>query len=213
MHILFSLQFWHYNIFLALATICMILDIRYPVQKYPPTPHTLKKLTVAKTPNLDGKMWSSANKRTFLQMWVNSLFLSKLLGLSETLSLQVYNSVSYWVLLDVLDHPAATAGRPTSAVFLLCQGWGWLHCRGQIAAGWCPVPLEPVPSPTSSLSSPHSWFLHYFCRCLLAASRPATEEEEAKTDKTVFLLAFSLAMQTSVAAKNSSHKEIPALDL
>ena len=42
MHTLFSSWFWHCNIFLALATICIMLDIHYPVQKYTPTPHTLK---------------------------------------------------------------------------------------------------------------------------------------------------------------------------
>ncbi|EOB07516.1 hypothetical protein Anapl_02030 [Anas platyrhynchos] len=59
-----------------------------------------------------------------------------------------------------------------------------------------------------------SCFLHYFCCCLRAASVPAIEEEEeARTDKTVFLPHPSLAVQTFAAAKNSSCKEIPALDL
>lgn len=192
MHVLSSLQSQH-----PLGSSSDLSHFRYTLSstKLPPLPSSPEKNQTGQNSNLKLKMESGVDKRMLSHCELIAFFF-----------------FSFEALPGVLDHPAAQAGMCPSAI---CQGWkGWFHCRCRMAAGQCPVPVHPIPFPASFLPSPHSCFLHYFCCRLLAASAPATEEEEeARADKTVFLLHFSLAMQTFAAAKNSIQKEVCALDL
>lgn len=204
MHILFSSQLWHCNIFLALATVCIILDIHYLVQKYPPTSHTLKNHSSQNSKfrlkNVElcrqEDIFSKCASIAFFS--VNSLGYQKFLVFKFATQAPAGSSWTCWTTQQ--------AELYSSGVFMLFQGWG---CRCPIAGYWCPSPLSPVPSLHPPCLSPQLVFT--LC-CLLAASPPITEEEvEAKPSKTIFLLYFSLAMQIFVAAKSS--KEISSLNL